>query len=88
MAAKPASWEEAVKRSQDPPAKRVKDDQASIAQGMTAGTITAKGPGWVEMVSPTGAKERYVADWKGGGPDPMVAKAIEGLVVGDRVAVA
>jgi hypothetical protein len=60
--------------------------------GAVVGVVTAKGVAWVEVKADGEQKaRRYVANWvggvpkEGGGPDPKMVKAINGLKVGSRV---
>jgi hypothetical protein len=60
--------------------------------GTIVGTLTEKGPNFIEVKAAGEEKaRRYVPQWvggnpnQGGGPDKKVLKLFEGLKVGDRV---
>jgi RNA polymerase sigma factor (sigma-70 family) len=62
--------------------------------GVIVGTLTAKGPNWIEVKADGEEKaRRYVPHWRGGlpkdggGPDKAMVRIINGLTVGSRLRV-
>jgi len=79
--------------SQDPPAKRSRDDRVIIARGTVVGTVVNKGRAWIQIRSDSGKTHRYIPPWRGGsprdggGPDKQIVAAIRKLKAGNRVRV-
>mgnify|MGYP005844506081 CR=1 FL=1 len=76
-----------------PPKKEV-GEKAEKRAGVIVGTLTAKGPNWIEVKADGEEKaRRYVPHWRGGlpkdggGPDKAMVRVINGLTVGSQLRV-
>jgi hypothetical protein len=75
----------------DPPDTWTKNERVISARGTVLGTVSAKGPAWIEVQGQTGRTARYIPKWvggmpqAGGGPEARIVQAIGRLNVGDRV---